>query len=1090
MLNNTFKTDNFEQTLRERFFLERELNVEPFFRAHCKPNDNNRKILEDLFIKRVLSDPYFSIYVSKEIKDSGFDQRDVLAYVNYVLMEKYLTGSPLLNNSPSKDENIRMEELLKEKHEYQALKHSPFYYNLQNEFQEAIKSLPFNGENIDSRWQEMSLDNWDGVNIIPDPFVGVKSRDNLFMNRLRLLQVNSTLKNLKDITDFRNECRFMFENLESNFRTYHEGEFHFFNAPLFAFLNFNTEFVSRIKSMLEEYGYYYNLNNYEVAKYLKIYTDAILISQFHWFTCQNWDSQLSLLSGYYDDQEITIPSDNINMFSGTTVLHYLVYQSAQSLYNHYGQKDYDEAIKVLSSLNKVTDDVYLKYLCVSQIGDNYQEKNEYLAAANCFTTAYDLSRLPDMVNDNELNFLEGVKRLDRLYRKEINYIQYVELFNIAEMYFSSGNKTRTDELLTQLKEEVGIFSIPKQILIWHKIFASCYHRQDKAASAILKKIITLSDFYTNNKSGYLEEDIEEHIDYSKHATDITRQDCIDKFIDNLRDSAEKHLRDFTCNDSELDSDSFEVNTYLDPEFISRKDKQNVIESILRVNGLTNILRDNESIVPLTSKPGKLLCKVKSAIKQMEKLSPDTTLGERYIFDVIQRLELEQARCYYLLREYHTAQDILNKILESATDDYVLFTSHCMLGIVLARKRRTEESIHHFEMAIDTGFPHKKYIVEHCRDELLSSLDKTSFFRIIDKIINKLDSAQKESLYKDNAFLEAVSTFNQIGLTDEALHFIESGLHEDELTRLKLLEEKAYIHYLDRDLVSTKKLLDDIVDEAFRSENRSDNESEYYGIMASVFHKAAILSAKTFDFVKAEKYIDQAIYNMEKCNDSTENFKIKTYMELKEVYHNLAGNTINYDKIDDPDVRAILETAEMILSYLFEQNGKNIDYSLAFVEYGKAIETALYNKFVKPLRSYIFSKHEQPINDVFFVGEKDYEGEGILDISPKGLAKALSIRDEQTISLGSWKKFIYDEVFCPDSGLIKNPYIIDSYGFLKGCMSESKWYSLVERCAVIAKYRNGSAHYGCKGVDFVSKKRFDTVEKINEIIEIIYGEDSV
>lgn len=44
--------------------------------------------------------------------------------------------------------------------------------------------------------------------------------------------------------------------------------------------------------------------------------------------------------------------------------------------------------------------------------------------------------------------------------------------------------------------------------------------------------------------------------------------------------------------------------------------------------------------------------------------------------------------------------------------------------------------------------------------------------------------------------------------------------------------------------------------------------------------------------------------MGKCNDSTENFKIKTYMKLKEVFHNLIGNNINYNEIDDLDLRAI------------------------------------------------------------------------------------------------------------------------------------------------------------------------------------------
>ena len=220
-----------------------------------------------------------------------------------------------------------------------------------------------------------------------------------------------------------------------------------------------------------------------------------------------------------------------------------------------------------------------------------------------------------------------------------------------------------------------------------------------------------------------------------------------------------------------------------------------------------------------------------------------------------------------------------------------------------------------------------------------------------------------------------------------------------------------------------------------------------------------------------------------CEDSAHSRKIESYESLKDVYHNLSRNAINYNKIIDQDVVVIFKTGDKLLPEpLVVLNSKKVDYSLVLAEYGKAIETALYNVIVSDLREYIFSKYPAPVESQYFIGKDEFENEGICDISPKGLKNALNCKEGVTISLGSWKKFIQEEVFSYKS--FKNPYIEESYEFLRSYMPENEWNALVENCAVIAEYRNNSSHYGMKPLNYVFDKRSDAIRKINEIIDIL------
>lgn len=168
MIDSTSISESFELNLRERFFLERELEVLPSYMKKGRRKEYQQKLLEDLFIQRVLSDPYFSIYVCKEIERRGFDLKEVFTYINYVVIENYLSTSPLLNNYKNEDKELKLESNQNSQTaEYISLKNSSFYNNQKDELKKFIDALPFKREGIHYRWRDNSLSSWDAVMEIP-----------------------------------------------------------------------------------------------------------------------------------------------------------------------------------------------------------------------------------------------------------------------------------------------------------------------------------------------------------------------------------------------------------------------------------------------------------------------------------------------------------------------------------------------------------------------------------------------------------------------------------------------------------------------------------------------------------------------------------------------------------------------------------------------------------------------------------------------------------------------------------------------------------------------------------------------------------
>ena len=175
MIKSALHSENIEQHLRERFFLERELMGQRISNSRGEKSTNNKRILEDIFIEKVLQDPYFSIYVCKMIEESNFNLNDVLAYAQYIILEKYLDTSTLFDTTSGDKTSFYSTQIesgidglidrFSIKPEIADLKYNDYYDSLWTKGDKAvlkaIEATRARNEIINERMLDKSPLNWD-----------------------------------------------------------------------------------------------------------------------------------------------------------------------------------------------------------------------------------------------------------------------------------------------------------------------------------------------------------------------------------------------------------------------------------------------------------------------------------------------------------------------------------------------------------------------------------------------------------------------------------------------------------------------------------------------------------------------------------------------------------------------------------------------------------------------------------------------------------------------------------------------------------------------------------------------------------------
>ena len=1113
MIKSALHSENIEQYLKERYFVERELMGQRTSNSKGEKSTSNTRILEELFIEKVLQDPYFSIYVCKMIEESDFNHNDVLAYVNYIILEKYLDTSTLFDTSIVEKTSFYSTQMesgidgLIDKFsgmtEIADLKYNDYYDSLRikgdKTVLKAIEATPAKNEKINVRWQDESPFCWNGEYGLHFERLSKNNtkhhRNNESDRRIHEMEKKDVLKHLS-FNDLRDQTRFLCKNIKS-YLIYYSSDKRYLKTSLFAFLNFKPDFLCEIKTALEKHGMIEYKNDTNIAQFLKFYMDATFISQVSWFNSLEEKQKIEILNRYYDDVNLHISDTNLNLFGKHGLLHDLTYTEARKLYH---EKDYDNAIFISDKVFENTNDEFLKYLCVSLIADTYQVKNDYNSALKYFEMAYDISKrfacgmkLTESLNTLRRKFPhtpDGDYRQYRSNMDDFHLIQYVELLNIAEMHCYLKSKDRADECFRKLNDDIRCFSIPKRIYILYQLATFCDRYQDLLEYRLYQKVVKLAESYEDDMLDSIEDDMEKEIFYLLEYDDsLTKEICVRKWIDNMRDISIEFKNKIAEIPSKDDSGTDLIKIYSDyNQCLSWNPKHyEKINPILESSGLTSIVLDTYSIVPITIEPWRILTRIENVIRDLEKNKANTGVtfqGLEYQ-DIIQRLDLACSRCYYALDNFDTAENILKEIIANSRDEEVLFNAHCILGMSLIKNWDVRSGINELEKAVDMN-ELNGLLFEICMYELLQLENKEIFYKVQDSIVNKinLNPINREN-YRKNGYCLASWQFNEFGLTDEAMHFIEKGLsaEENELVKISLLEEKAYISFLDGNFEISESILNNILHISLSNQN---NSAEYYLLCSSAWHKLSIICAKKHEFDKAAKYIDGAISSLNKCENHDEVVKdrIGSYSRLKEMYNILSEHVLLLDKIDIKEVTDIFITANEIISNGLEQNYNNeFDFKLAFVEYGKGLETYMHDKFSVNLRKKVFSENREPIDNKFWNGRKSRKGRRkIVGITPD-LKNVLGINKDRTISSGYWKNLIKD-AFDADINSINNPYIKDSYEFIIGFMPKEQWDIIAESCAVVSDFRNGAAHYGKGTLDDVLKVRGKIIQNINEVLAVM------
>ena len=1110
MIKSALHSENIEQHLRERFFLERELMGQRISNSRGEKSTNNKRILEDIFIEKVLQDPYFSIYVCKMIEESNFNLNDVLAYAQYIILEKYLDISTLFDTSSGDKTSIyptQMEsgmdgliDRFSRKPEIADLKYNNYYDSLWTKGDKtvlkAIEATPARNEMIIERMLDTSPLNWDrSYSPHLDKLIGrwgKRTPDNDVDRQIFEMNKNDFLKQLS-FKDSRNQTRFLCKNVKS-YLIYYSSDKRYLKTSLFAFLNFKPDFLCEIKTAFEKHSMIKNINDKYIAQFLKFYMDATFISQVSWFNSLEEKQKIEILNRYYDNVNLHITDINLNLFGKHGLLHDLTYNEARKLYH---EKDYDNVIKISDKVLENTNDEFLKYLCVSLIADTYQVKNDYNSALKYFEMAYDISKrfacgmkLTESLNTLRRKFPhtpDGDYRQYRSNMDDFHLIQYVELLNIAEMHCYLKSKDRADECFRKLNEDIRCFSVPKKIYILYRLATFCDRHQDLLKYRLYQKVVKLTENYDDQMLESIEDDMEAEIFHLCGIDNsLTKEICVRKWICRMRSAAINSINGIWLVPSIDDKGADLINTFSDynqclsciPEDYEK------MTSILESSGLTSIVLDTYSIVPVTIEPRRILTRIENAIRDLEKNKANTGVtfqGLEYQ-GIIQRLNLACSRCYYALDNFDTAENILKEIIANSKDEKVLFNAHCILGMSLIKNWDVKSGINELEKAVDMN-ELNGLLFEICMYELLQLENKEIFYKVQDSIVDKINfNPINREDYKKNGYCLASWHFNEFGLTDEAMHFIENGLsvEDNELVRISLLEEKAYICFIDGNYEISESILNEILHISLSNQNTS---TEYHLLCSSAWHKLSIICAKKHEFDKAAKYIDGAISRLNKCENLSEAIKdrIGSYSRLKEIYTILSKHVIMLDKINIKEVIDIFKTADEIIFNGLEQNySKEFDFEFVCGEYGKGLETYLQDTISANLRKYVFDINEEPVSNEFLYGYVNKEGESI-----KKLDYALrNVLDKNfTISLGQWKPLI-SNVFDPKNKFTNNPYIKESYEFIKNFMEKEQWDILAEACATVSEHRNGATHYGKGTLDDVLKVRGEIIQNINEVIAVM------
>jgi hypothetical protein len=185
---------------------------------------------------------------------------------------------------------------------------------------------------------------------------------------------------------------------------------------------------------------------------------------------------------------------------------------------------------------------------------------------------------------------------------------------------------------------------------------------------------------------------------------------------------------------------------------------------------------------------------------------------------------------------------------------------------------------------------------------------------------------------------------------------------------------------------------------------------------------------------------------------------------------LEKGVLNLEEIKDYTTRQIFLTAERMFKviYNFETVGEDAG-SIFFVLYGKGLEVLLDKTITKGIRNAVFAKYT-PGRIPNFIS------------LPRALKGALRANDSVSIPLGGWHRLKND---CQQSN---HPVAHIVLQYLNSNLGKN--FSIVGKATRdIANLRNPGAHSDIQTIDDFLDGRKRVIERINQVIQILYNPSS-
>ncbi len=216
-----------------------------------------------------------------------------------------------------------------------------------------------------------------------------------------------------------------------------------------------------------------------------------------------------------------------------------------------------------------------------------------------------------------------------------------------------------------------------------------------------------------------------------------------------------------------------------------------------------------------------------------------------------------------------------------------------------------------------------------------------------------------------------------------------------------------------------------------------------------------------------------------CDIKPENVQ---YKEIERQIRELSGQVISLVRIDSEEIKSMFRTGDWLLFAVFV-GGSHSSYDIGpvVVQYGKGVETLLFNHILKPVREKIRANPEytnkKGLKPIYWYGSKENK----INSLPPALKTILG-NEEKTLSLGQWTFLRKDLDNIGNNSIIQSfNDILEEMGVNKETLNE-----VGIRCGELSSERNGAAHSTFYTRDEVMGKRQEMVNNINSIINSVSG----